>query len=104
MQDTRPVRRRRGRPPGPPRNAVNGEALRWLLRGWMAGAQWNSRMLAEYTLVPKQRISDILNGVRIPGLPDVLTLMALMDVSAAEVMMAAAPAEAAEPEPASNAA
>lgn len=103
MQDTRPVRRRRGRPPGPPRTAVNGDALRWVLRGWLAGAMWNSRQLAEYTGVPKQRISDVLTGTRIPLAEDVLTLMALVDISAAEVMMAA-PAEAAEPEPASNAA
>ncbi len=93
----RPVRRRRGRPPGPPKTAVNPDALRWLLIGFMAGAGWNSRELADYAGIAKQRISDILNrNAQLPSAGDTLGLLALFDLKTSEVMMAPPAAEAEE--------
>jgi transcriptional regulator with XRE-family HTH domain len=94
--DNRPVLRRRRPPSGPPRTAVNLPALRWLLMGFMAGSRWNSRELADAAGIAKQRVSDVLNLVRLPDAEDTLALLKLLDVKASEIMIAP---EHAEPEP-----
>ena len=86
--DTRPVLRRRSPPAGPPRTAVNLAAMRYLLLGFMAGSRWNSRELADYAGVDKQRVSDILNLARLPAAEDTLALLGLFDIKTSEVMMA----------------
>jgi DNA-binding XRE family transcriptional regulator len=89
MQDTRPVLPRRRPPSGPPRTAVNREALRWMLVGLMRGTGWNQRQVADAAGVAKQRISDLFNHSDDPGYETALKLAALLDVPASEVMMAA---------------
>jgi DNA-binding XRE family transcriptional regulator len=90
MQDSRPVRMRPAN--GPPRTTVNREALRWLLMGFMSGAGWNQRQVADAAGVAKQRISDVINRSQDPGYEAALKLAALFGVAAAEVMMPEPPA------------